>query len=365
MSANDTHEKIVIELSGTRAGRGIGMYDLENFIDHFLRSLRAFDRSRRLEPGLKSGHPTKRDELVTALRIVELKPGSAVLRVEPSSESVEDVGDDELFPGAPTLAIDNLEALGDAIGAEGAFDPDVADEVGKARRALGVDGLIRIRTRRSREPFVIDETTERRVAERARRQSPRSLRIVGRLHAIDLEPERVGIRDTDGTEWTCHYAPELEPQVKALLDANVWARGFGQRTGALRATVDLEEIHPVGAFEQAQLFTFERVPLEDLLVEQGIGGPRRPSRLRFLTSSAMSSSTATSPTSSASNGGQSPGDPLIRHELPRPRPSVAATPVHRGRLAGRRRQPYQRQCPRDQRRHDCRGARRRDQERMG
>ncbi|MFL6039656.1 MAG: hypothetical protein ACJ74B_13600 [Gaiellaceae bacterium] len=49
--------------------------------------------------------------------------------------------------------------------------------------------------------------------------------------------------------------------MKTLIDAHVWARGVGQLQGAARGTLAVEDIGPVGAFEQTELFTFERVPV--------------------------------------------------------------------------------------------------------
>jgi hypothetical protein len=99
-------------------------------------------------------------------------------------------------------------------------------------------------------------------------------RISGRLHMIDLEPDRIGIRAADGVDWSCSYPEELEPTVKALVDSNVWGRGVGQQLSAAKGTLRLEEIHAVGEHEETPLFTFERVPLADLMEQQGITGPQ-------------------------------------------------------------------------------------------
>jgi hypothetical protein len=270
--ARSKQNETVIKLEGSKAGRGIGLFDLESFIDEFLRGLRAFDRSRRLEPALRAGHPTKRDELVTAFRLVELKAGSAILTLEPAPI---DETDAEMFPDAAALAVANLDSLLDALNSDEPVDPDVADALTKARRALGPDG--RISVKRAKRRVVLDEVKERKVAERARRVgAARKVSISGRLHAIDLEPERVGIRATDGVDWVCRYPPELEADVTRLLGATVWARGIGQLTGAQRGSLDIKDLQSVGPFEQSELFTFERVPLHDLLEAQGIAGPTGP-----------------------------------------------------------------------------------------
>ena len=275
MGADDRHG-FVVELAGSRARNGIGLFDLESFIDAFLRGLRAFDRSRRLEPGLRAGHPTKRDELVTAFQLVRLEPGSAVLHLEAAPPPI-DAADAAMFPDPASLATGNLAALLSEVEGKGQFDSDVAEALGAARRALGRDGQITVRRGQSR--VVIDERTEERLSRRTRSQGASKVSISGRLHAIDLEPDRVGIRATDGVDWSCRYPEELEEEVAHMLGENVWARGVGQKTGAGRGTLDLEELQAVGPFEQTELFTWERVPLDALLAEQGIRGPTAPEAL--------------------------------------------------------------------------------------
>jgi hypothetical protein len=181
---------------------------------------------------------------------------------------------------AEALATENLRSLLDSIEhADAEVDVSVTEALEKARRALGSDGRIGVvlagGTRRPR-PRRVDIDAER-IAElerRARRQQPRQTRISGRLHMIDVEPDRVGIRAGDGVDWTCTYPEELEKTVKALIDTNVSARGVGQRLGASRGTLALESIQPVGEYEQTELFTFERVPLDELMRQQGIRGPQ-------------------------------------------------------------------------------------------
>ena len=261
--------RIIIELTGSEATRGLPLFNLESFIDALLRGLRAFDRSTRLEPGLKAGHPTSRDTLVTAFRLVEMKPGSAILTLEP--DVLEEEG--AMFDETRTVAVANLEAMLEAVQGQDAFDPDVADALGNARRALGSDGQIRVKYPGQKKRFVIDERVDANLHERALRKGPRGMSLSGRLHLIDVEPDRIGIRAPDGVEWSCKYPAELEPAVKALLDENVWARGTGQLTGAQRGSVNIVELQPVGVVEQTPLFTYERVELADLMEQQGVVGP--------------------------------------------------------------------------------------------
>jgi hypothetical protein len=274
MGSPPPSDRIRLELSGSEAVRGLPLFNLETFIDQMLRGLRAFDRVSRLEPARKAGHPEKRAELVTAFRLIGFRTGSAILELEPD---VDVSAEPEIVPDASTLAVDNFRALLDAIESTEPVDPDVADALAGARRALGHDGRIEIvhaKGRRKRRVTVDGQKIENLRA-RARRQPSRPQRISGRLHLIDVDPPlKVAIRTPDGTDWTCRYSVELEPKVRALLGQTVTARGVGSLTGAKRGTLDLEEIEAVARFEQTELFTFERVPLEDLMNEQGTGESR-------------------------------------------------------------------------------------------
>jgi hypothetical protein len=266
-------DQVVIELRGARAQEGITLSSLESFIEEFIRGLRAFDRVERGAPALKAGQPGARGEAATAFKLISMESGSAILTLEPHQ-----VDEDELFPGEGTLAISNLEALFSAIRSPEPFDPDVADAFDRARAALGPDGSIVVSHQRGRQRvgrIVIDKQQTERLRKRAREKGAAEVQVVGRLHMIDLEPpHKVGIRATDGVDWLCRYEPALEPRVKALLDSTVWARGQGKLTGAQRGSLAIEEIHSAGESEQSSLFTFERVPLDDLMAAQGIRGPQ-------------------------------------------------------------------------------------------
>ena len=277
MSEQQQREQVVLELEGSEAARGLPLHNLEQFIDQFIRGLRAFDRVRRAQPALKAGQPGRRGEAVSAFRVVELRPGSAILTLEPI---VDEDAPAEMFPGQGTLAISNLDALLDAIEEPStAFDPDVVDALAAARRSLGSDGKIRVvrpeSARHTPRSVLVDERRVTQLRERARQRGVRTIRLSGRLHMIDVEPPvKVGIRSSDGVEWICRYPESLEPRVKALLDENVWVRGRGVLTGAQRGSLEVEEIRPVGEYPQSPLFTFARVPLDELMADQGVRGPQ-------------------------------------------------------------------------------------------
>ncbi len=264
----------MLELEGSNAVRGLPLQSLENFAEQLMKGLRAFDRVRRLEPAVKLGQPGRRGAAVTALRVVELRPGSAVLTLEGITDAVDG---EELFPGAGTLAIENFRALLDAIERAEPVDGEVVDALASARSALGSGGRIGVVDAggRRKRRVVIDENMITSLEARTETDGPRQMTVSGRLHLIDVEPPpKVAIRAPDGTDWICRYPPELERRVKALLDNNAWARGMGALTGARTGQLELDEIQPIAEFDETPLFAYEHPSVEDLMAEQGVAGPQ-------------------------------------------------------------------------------------------
>ena len=268
---------VILELTGSEAIGGLPLSNLEAFVDDFRRALRDFHRQRRAERTRRGGHPSGREELATAFRLLEFRRGSAVMTLLPDvrdeSEEQPALGDVE------PLAIENLRALLDAIESDDAvIDPAVTDAVEGARSALGDDGKIKVKLDgeqpRHRRSVVIDRERVAVLERRVERQAPRARRVSGRLHMIDLEPDRIGIRAANGVDWSCSYPDELEEIVRGLVGTNVWVRGIGRELTGAKGTLEINEIHPIGEFEQTRLFTFERVPLAELMAEQGILGPQ-------------------------------------------------------------------------------------------
>jgi hypothetical protein len=72
----------------------------------------------------------------------------------------------------------------------------------------------------------------------------------------------------------CHYPERLEQTVKLLVDRKVWAHGTGHLQSPLRGTLELEQIHPIGEYEQSALFTFDHLSVPELMAQQGIAGPQ-------------------------------------------------------------------------------------------
>lgn len=274
MSTQRGHDRIFFRLTGVEAQHGLALGNLAAFVENIRAALRDFDRQRRAERTKRGGHPTTREDLVAGLRLVTFKPGSAVMELEPISRAAEQ---DELAD-AEKLAVENLRAFIDTIEDESEIlDPAITDAVEAARRQLGHDGAIEIIIGPRRRPVrrtVIDQGRVAALEQRVRRRHVRQMRISGRLHMIDVEPEKVAIRAADGVDWICSYPSELEETVSSLVRQRVWARGLGVQLTANRGRMSLAEVHPIERHEQTPLFTFERVPLDELIARQGVTGPQ-------------------------------------------------------------------------------------------
>jgi hypothetical protein len=263
-----------MKLEGSRAKRGIALTDFDTFIQNFLRGVRDFERSRRNAPTRKTGRAERSAAAATAFRLVRLKPGSAIAYIEPDvDESLEEHAL-QLDDGIP-FPVQNLVALVDEL--DGNTLPSVVGGALKdACRALGADGSIsltfpqEIRKGQAR----IDEGT----IERATRDDPVDAEvtttIVGRLHRLELEPEKIGVRTASGVDWRCSYLERLEPKVLDLVGKIVVVKGEGHKSSPLRGTLAVEDLEPVQQGEQTPLFTVEQVADEDLLADQGIDGPQ-------------------------------------------------------------------------------------------
>lgn len=264
--------QITLTLRGARAERGIGLSDFESFIENFLAALRDYDRAGRGEPTRKSGHPDQRAKAVTAFRLVGFQTGSGVATIEPELVSAED---DQLPVDDVPLSLATLRALSDDLAAERAVPEPVLDALGKACRSVGADGSVSIEIGAvAAAPLVVDGGLLDRVALARNAVPDEEVRSVsGRLHLLDLEPDRLGIRTASGVEWSCKYPEPLEERVKSLLDRIVWAEGSGKLTSPLRGAMTIEQIEPVDV-EQSALFTTSPVDEDALLARQGISAPQ-------------------------------------------------------------------------------------------
>jgi hypothetical protein len=263
-----------LRLEGSRAERGVSLSDFESFIDGFLAALRDFDRDRRGAQTRKSGHPERRAAAVTAFRLVHFEPGSGIATIEP--ETGAPTGVEELPFDVVPIALENLQALVADMEEEREVSQAVTDALGKACRALGADGSIQIDLPRylGARSARIDLRRLERLSHLAP-ESPDEVRSVsGRLHLLDVEPDKLAIRSSSGVDWTCKYPAELETRITRLVGHLVWAEGSGRLTGPHRGTMTIDRIEPVDQADQSTMFTSEPLPDADLLSSQGITGPQ-------------------------------------------------------------------------------------------
>jgi hypothetical protein len=244
---------------------------LEAFVDRLSRALVDFDRARHGQLTKRTGRRSSREELVVGFRVVSLKPGSAIMELEPSlpDEQAEIVH-------AETLAMENFRALLNVIeDKDEPLDPDVTQSVEAARRALGIGGRIGVlmTAEHAERRILIDEARVDELASRRPKREKLVTQISGRLTMVDIEPPfRVAIRATNGAKWNCRYPPELEPRVTQLLKKHVVARGAGVAVSQARGYFEIEQLEELEEFSQTELFTVERVPLEALVREKRLHG---------------------------------------------------------------------------------------------
>jgi len=264
-------DSVTLRLTGENAKGGIELSALQQFVGHFVGALRRFDRVGRAEPAVKGGHPERRAEAVTAFRLVQLTKGSAVLTLEPVT--LEDQAGEPLFDEGDNPPLDNVQAMTAAMAAGERLDPAVADALDNARRALGGDSSaieISLPRRLATPPFRLDRAQIERAREEDRPPS-RASTISGRLHAVDLEPDKLAVRSPQGIDWTCRYPEALESQVKALIDEIVVVEGQGQQRSPRAGSMEIQTIRRAYDHDQPVLFSEEQVGLEELREMQGAG----------------------------------------------------------------------------------------------
>lgn len=274
-------ERITLRLTGSEAQHGLPWENLAGFVDEIRRALREHDRQRQGARAGRGGHPSGREELVTSFRLVRFLPGSAIMELEPIAADVADESQETLGE-VETLSVENLRAFIDTLESDSIVDPVISQAVEGARRQLGDDGKIEISVGPPKHPSrhtIIDADTVAALAARGRRATSHRMTVSGRLHMVDVEPGKLAIRAGDGTDWVCSYPSEMEDDVAALVRQRVWARGVGTRQSASRGKLELDEIRPIERPVQSPLFVFERLPLADLIADQGITGPQGLQRL--------------------------------------------------------------------------------------
>jgi hypothetical protein len=268
-------QRIVLELHGSKARRGVELDGLEGFIEHFRRALREFERSLSAhdEEIGRSGQPGTRTRRTTGFRLVEFKTGSGLATIEPSDVA----GDEDRLLEQEPPSLRNLRLLMDSIKESKPLSPPVIQSLDGACKALGDEG--HFGTRRPTEekvPFFVDEETLQKLEAAVDPDPPaRDVTVHGRLHLLEFEqPMRAEVRAADGVNWACTYDEELEPRVVGLAKSNVRAVGVGRRVGPKSGTMQLQRIDPLPETEQTSLFTVETIPTRELQKEQGVVQPQ-------------------------------------------------------------------------------------------
>ncbi|MDX6583013.1 MAG: hypothetical protein QOI10_2197 [Solirubrobacterales bacterium] len=203
-----------------------------------------------------------------AFRLVGFREGSGIATIEP------DIADepDTLFEDLPAPT-ENLEAMLDAM--ERRELPEVVNEaLTRACGALGTGGTIKVTSRQRSHPVMIDAERLAEMRPEARPTPPRATSISGRLHLVDVEPDRIGIRASSGIDWICDYPEELEELVTGLVGQIVWVAGEGEQTSARRGSMRIDEVRAVEQGDQSEFFTWAPVDDAELMDRQGIREPQ-------------------------------------------------------------------------------------------
>lgn len=228
-------QRIQLVLKGSRTAEGAVEFDaLLSFGDAFRKALRALVRSRAGLRAVQPGQPGADVRQATSLRLTGLRAGSAVLELEPV---------DARLVADPV--IDALQALADGLAGRKTLEAPVAEFVRDAIRSLGERSSVGISVP-GRPPVEVDEKGLESLIGPTAFADPAETHgaVDGWLHALDIDPDEVRIRDTSGRDWSCHYPEDLELRVRDLIGATVRATGTIRAVGP-RPRIELTEIEPV------------------------------------------------------------------------------------------------------------------------
>ncbi len=272
--------QIVLTLRGARAEHGVALSDFENFIDAFLAALRDFDRERRGAPTRKTGHPEKRAELMSAFRLVAFRPGSGIATLEPLPSPGLDHAENGLFEDA-LPQVENLRALVQKIHDSKPLPGPVTASLERACRSLGDDGTVVVAG-----PSVAAESVLMTVAKLRALGAAESTSVdetvtsvSGRLHFLDLEPDRIAIRSSNGVDWRCTYPEDMEQRILRLAGKVVWVEGEGCKTSPKGGRMTITRIDELHQGEQTALFSFVPLSTQELLERHGVETPPGLERL--------------------------------------------------------------------------------------
>ena len=227
-------QRIQLVLKGSRTAEGAVDFDaLLSFGDAFRRALRALARSRAGQPAVRPGQPASDVREASSLRLVGLRAGSAVLEFEPLEARLFD-----------DPAVGALQALVDGLSGQETLEPAVTVLLADAVQSLGDGASVGLRVP-GRSLFEFDAAHLALLAPSPAPSPPDAEGYVdGWLHAVDLEPDEVRIRDASGRDWWCHYPDELEVRVQGLIGRVVRASGIVRPAGQ-RARIDATAVEPI------------------------------------------------------------------------------------------------------------------------
>jgi len=235
-----TEDHIELVLKGTRTTQGAVDFDaLLAFGDSFRKALRALVRSRSGLPVVQPGQPGADVKEATSLRLVGLRAGSAVLELEPLDPRID---------ADPVL--DALRELVDGVEGRLPLEPPVVGFLRDAVRSLGERGSVGFRVP-GRAQVEVDEARLNALPVGTSAPSPPDVPAVvdGWLHAVDIDPDEVRVRDTSGRDWSCHYPVEMEDHVRGLIGRVVRVEGIVRVNGS-RGRIEVSQIDglepPVG-----------------------------------------------------------------------------------------------------------------------
>lgn len=228
-------QRIQLRLSGSRTSHGAIDFDaLLGFGEAFRRAVRAIARTGAGLPPVQPGQPAAEIREASALRLVGLSDGSAVLELEPV---------DQRLLADPT--IDALRELADGVAMTAPLDAAVVNALAASLSSLGDRASIGLVVP-GREPVTLDRQRLSRLE--AAVAVPDSVEppgtVDGWLHAVDFGPEEIRVRDASGDDWVCEFGDTLEPVVRALLKQQVRVIGRG-RSAAPRGRIEIDSIVPL------------------------------------------------------------------------------------------------------------------------
>ena len=226
--------RIELVLKGSRTAEGAVDFDaLLSFGDAFRKALRALARSKAGLPTVQPGQPGSDVREASSFRLVGLRAGSAVLELEPIEARL-----------LADPAVEAIQSLVDGLAGREPLDEAVTVYLADAVQSLGDAGSVGLHVP-NRSPLEFDAALlASRVSGPKKGPADSEGFVDGWLHAVDIEPDEVRIRDTTGRDWWCHYPDELEVRVRGLLGRVVRASGTLRLSGA-RARIDATNVESV------------------------------------------------------------------------------------------------------------------------